>query len=84
MSGDTVYGCGLAGLILRGSGSQWEVLDQDAFDLDLYSICVHDDRVYVASLYELKQDQKLHDLNYGISPPKTAHTLCSLPDGLAG
>ena len=84
LAGDTVYGCGLAGLILVGSGAQWRVLDQGAFDLDLYSICVYEGRIFAASLYgvyELKQD-KLHDVDYGIVPPTTAHTLCSTPEGL--
>jgi hypothetical protein len=84
MAGDVVYGCGLAGLILVGSGTQWRVLDQGAFDLDLYSICAYQDRIFAASLhgvYELRQN-KLYDVNFGIKPPKTAHTLCPVADGL--
>jgi hypothetical protein len=84
VAGNTVYGCGLAGLILAGSGRRWRVLDQGAFNLDLYSICAYQSRIFAASLhgvYELKQD-KLYAVDFGIKPPKTAHTLCSVADGL--
>lgn len=82
--GDTIYGCGQAGLIIAGSGSQWRVLDQGAFELDLFSICVFQGRIFVASLYgvyELKQD-KLYGVDFGGRAPKTAHTLCPVDDGL--
>ena len=55
-----------------------------AFDLDLYSICVYQGRIFSASLhgvYELKHG-KLYGVDFGIRPPKTSHTLCSVADGL--
>lgn len=79
-----VYGCGLAGLIVRGAGNVWSVLDQGAFDLNLYSIAVHEERVFVATNYsvlELQGDQ-LYAVNFGADAPKTAHTLCPVPGGL--
>ncbi len=82
--GDTIYGCGLAGLIIAGSGSQWRVLDQGPFKVDLYSICAYQGRIFAASLYgvfELMQD-KLHSVDFGVPAPKTAHTLCPVADGL--
>lgn len=84
VAGDTIYGCGLGGLVIAGSGSQWRVLNQGTFDRDLYSVCVYQGRIFAASLYgvyELKHD-KLYNVNFGMQSPKTAHTLCPAADGL--
>jgi hypothetical protein len=80
-----IYGCGLAGLILRGSESTWETLDQGRFKFDLYSIAAFENRIFVASLhgvYELKDDV-LYDVDFGADFPKSAHTLCTVEGGMA-
>jgi hypothetical protein len=85
LDGDVLWGCGLAGLVLRYSGGAWEVFDQGAFNLDLYSVAVFAGRVFFASLYgnyELR-DGKLFDVEYDITPPTTGHTLCSVADAMA-
>jgi hypothetical protein len=49
------------------------------------SIAGHDGRIFVASLrgiYELQGD-KLAPVDLGIKPPRTAHVLCAVADGLA-
>jgi hypothetical protein len=85
LDGEVLWGCGLAGLVLRYQGGAWEVLDQGAFNLDLYSVAVFGGRVFFASLYgnyELR-DGKLYDVDYDVTPPTTGHTLCNVGDALA-
>jgi hypothetical protein len=80
-----IFGCGLAGLLLSGDSQTWRVVDQGTFDIDLFSVAYYRGRLFVASLYcvyELKDD-KLYDVDYGIEPPGTAHTLCTVEEGMA-
>lgn len=45
----SIYICGNEGVILRGRYDQWDFIDNNVTDDDLYSICSHDGVVYVVA-----------------------------------
>jgi hypothetical protein len=44
-----IYACGMAGTILRGTNSQWRVVEQDATKKDFWGMAVFQGRVYVSN-----------------------------------
>ncbi len=70
LSPDRVYACGQKGVLLRGSGNRWRVLDTAAVDGDsLWSIQLFNDAVYLATesaLYKLDENDVPRKLRTGL------------------
>lgn len=68
-----VYLCGQMGLILRGRGSSWEVIDHGGPKLTWWNCCWYQEKLWVASdlgLYTL-EDGKLERVDFEIEEPDT-------------
>jgi hypothetical protein len=79
-----VYAVGQRGLILRGRGDRWEVVEHEATEQDLWGCEWFQDRLFVATMrmvYELRGN-KLIPVEYGeVLPPATCYHL-SAADGV--
>ena len=74
---DLLYACGQQGIILRGRGHEWKVIEQDVTTEDFWDICAFQGHVFLTSthfLYELKGDT-LEAINFEHDTP---HTFCKL------
>jgi hypothetical protein len=72
-----VYACGRLGLLLRGRDSDWEVIEHDSTEEDLWGLAWYKDRLWVASmsqLYTLKKD-KLIPVKFKERQPQTCYHL---------
>jgi hypothetical protein len=78
-----VYACGQLGTLLRGRNEQWEMIEHDSTDEDLWGMEVFDGQVYVSSthfVYRLEGD-KLKPVDFGDDVPRTCYHL-SAADGI--
>ncbi len=78
---DLLYTCGQQGVILRGRGHEWTVIEHGVTTEDLWDICTFQGRIFLTSthfLYELKGNT-LDTVNFEHDIP---HTFCKL--ALAG
>jgi hypothetical protein len=78
-----VYICGLAGILLRGRHDNWEIIEQEDTEADLWGIAWHADALYLASMnfvYKLDGD-KLALVDFGADTPGTCFHL-SAADGV--
>jgi hypothetical protein len=48
VNAELVYACGKDGVVVRGSGSRWEVLQNPDFNQDLWGVCAFEGEIYVA------------------------------------
>jgi hypothetical protein len=58
--GDDIVACGRLGVVLRGQGDCWRVVDHDQTDEDFWSVVHFKDRIYLSSMtgiYELSDDR---------------------------
>jgi hypothetical protein len=79
-----VYAVGQLGLILRGRGNRWEVVNHEATENDLWGCEWFHDRLFVAStrvLYELHGDD-LIPVDFGDEPPPVICYHLSAADGI--
>lgn len=80
---DNVYIAGQGGTLLRGRNANWEVLEQDAFEEDLWSLAWFDGELYASSnlgVYKLVNDQ-LTLVDFGDEQPASCFHL-SAADGV--
>ncbi|WP_228378024.1 beta propeller repeat protein [Chryseobacterium luteum] len=78
-----VYACGQLGTLLRGRDDQWEVIEHDSTEEDLWGMEVFDGHLYVSSIsfvYRL-EDGKLNPVDFGDDIPRTCYHL-SAADGI--
>jgi hypothetical protein len=78
-----VYACGLAGILLRGKGTQWKAIEQEDVELDLWDVEWFDGKLYVSTmqfLYTLEGDG-LELVEFDDDIPKTCYHL-STRDGV--
>ena len=77
------YTCGQLGTLLRGRNDQWEVIEHDSTEEDLWGMEVFDGQLYVSStnfVYRL-EDGKLVPVDFGDDVPRTCYHL-SAADGI--
>jgi hypothetical protein len=73
-----VYACGRRGLILRGKNGNWEILKQNNFSEDIWSIVWFNEKLYCATMtkiYTLNSDNILEYENMGEDSAKTCYKL---------
>jgi hypothetical protein len=73
-----VYACGQDGILLRGRGDRWEVLEQAGLEDDFWDLRWHDNGLFVASmstLYRLR-DRRLSPVDFGADAPASCYKLC--------
>ncbi len=73
-----VYACGRQGLILRGKNGNWEILKQNNFSEDIWSIVWFNEKLYCATMteiYTLNSDNILEYENMGEDTAKTCYKL---------
>ena len=78
-----VYACGQLGTLLRGRNDQWEVIEHDSTEEDLWGMEVFDGQLYVSSnsfVYRL-EDGKLLPVDFGNEVVRTCYHL-SAADGI--
>ncbi|MEQ9728462.1 hypothetical protein ABRP29_22760 [Pseudomonas sp. WHRI 8822A] len=78
-----VYACGMHGILLKGKNDQWETIDQEATDSDLWDLEWFAGKLYISTLhalYWLNGDQ-LELVDFGDLIPNSCHSLSSA-DGL--
>ncbi len=77
-----IYGCGMAGIIIKGRGNQWEVIETE--HEDLWGIIEFNNTIYVSSLYAVYKlvDKELIPIDFGndIEPGSCYHL--SAADGI--
>ncbi|OPA84754.1 hypothetical protein BFW86_23670 [Pseudomonas fluorescens] len=78
-----VYACGQLGTLLRGRNDQWEMIEHESTEEDLWGMEVFDGQLYVSSthfVYRL-EDGKLKPVDFGDDVPLTCYHL-SAADGI--
>ena len=73
-----VYACGRQGLILRGKNGNWEILNQNNFSEDIWSIVWFNEKLYCATMteiYTLNDNNILEYENMGEDSAKTCYKL---------
>lgn len=77
------YACGQLGTLLRGRNDQWEMIEHESTEEDLWGMEVFDGQLYVSSthfVYRL-EDGKLKPVDFGDDVPLTCYHL-SAADGI--
>ncbi|MCY1299630.1 hypothetical protein D9M69_462900 [compost metagenome] len=78
-----VYACGQLGILLRGRGNKWEVIDHESTVEDLWGMEYFNEKLYVSSthfVYAL-ENGKLERVDFGEDIPGTCYHL-SAADGI--
>jgi hypothetical protein len=79
-----VYACARLGLLLRGRGDRWSVVEHESTEDDLWSMTWFQGRLYLSTMQELfvLENDKLEPVDLGDDPPSTCYRLSSIPDVL--
>src|SRR3569833_960886 len=74
-----VYACGREGLLIKGRADIWEIVDTDDLEEDFWSLAWFDDRLFIASLYNLYTLGKkgLAEVSMGKDTPGTCNRLAA-------
>lgn len=78
-----VYICGSSGVLLRGRGETWELIEHDLVD-DLWGIAWYKGKLYLAtrdSLFTLNDNDEIQPVDMGSDKASTCYTL-SVADGV--
>ena len=84
MEDGNVYIGGHGGILLRGRGDQWTIIDHDQTNKDIWGLSWFNDEVYISTMsdvYRLK-GQNLESVNFGADPPRTTYQLRAAEDVL--
>ena len=78
-----VYVCGREGLLLKGRGSKWDIVDTDGLTEDLWGLAWYNGQLYTSSMYNLYTlgQKGLTQVSMGKDTPGTFHRL-SADDGV--
>lgn len=79
-----VYACGRVGTLLRGRGDEWEVIEHDSIDKDIWGLAWYQDTLYVATrtaLFTLNKKDKLKVVRFEDDIPGSFYHL-SAADGV--
>lgn len=80
---DYTYACGQLGILLRGRGDQWEIIDHESTTEDLWGMEYFNGKLYISSthfVYTL-ENEKLELVDFGDDIPGTCYHL-SAADGI--
>lgn len=75
---DLMFASGQEGLLLRGTGEQWEVIDHGVTDEDLWGLEWYRGSLYVASqtgVFRLTDADELERIDMGLGPDRTCSDL---------
>jgi hypothetical protein len=78
-----VYICGLAGMLIKGRGSRWQVIEHASTDEDFWGISWFNDKLYLSTMravFRLEGD-RLKQVDFGKDAPRTCFHL-SAADGV--
>lgn len=84
MEDENVYIGGHGGILVRGRGNQWTIIDHDETNKDIWGISWFNDEAYISTMsmvYRLK-GQNLEPVNFGEDPPRTTYQLSAAKDVL--
>ena len=74
-----VYACARLGLLLRGRGDRWSVIEHNSMEDDIWSMNWFQGRLYLSTMQELFILDKdvLEAVDMGDDPPDTCHKVSS-------
>jgi len=76
-AGDAVYATGRQGLILRGRGQTWDVVEQDAITDDIWGLAWYQDHLYLSTnkAVFIVDGDRFRRVAFGPDPPSTCFHL---------